>query len=423
MNVRDDAAVAQKPMGLAIKWSERQSSAAKHSDRTALGSSGHGQLVVNSTQSGADLKAFLATVVQLTGAKAGALRAITADGAYFRLVAAVGLPDEIARRARRMPVDCGMCGEAFRHEHPSPSDNLRQCGKGGDQQFFGQDCKHGVAVPMEYRDQTVGVFNLFFESAEEVADEIDKVLRPFGLLLGLALENDRLSQENLHASLLSVRQAMASDIHDSLAQSLLFMRTRVSLLTAAIEKNLHDEALKYCSNVKDELANAHRELRHLLSHFRAGMDSRGLKGWLAETVERFFESTGIALELSGIELLQHAKLSADQETQVYHVVREALANIQKHSWAKHSWIRIGLDNNILQIEIEDDGAVRAAPSADGSSFLSAKRPPFEADQGGHFGLQIMRERAERAYGHIEFIEMSSGLRIVLRVPFLAETED
>jgi hypothetical protein len=35
----------------------------------------------------------------------------------------------------------------------------------------------------------------------------------------------------------------------------------------------------------------------------------------------------------------------------------------------------------------------------------------------------MRERAERAYGHIEFIEMSSGLRIVLRVPFLAETED
>lgn len=378
---------------------------------------------IETAQPGADLKAFLATVVQLTGARAGALRAITADGAYFRLVAAVGLPEEIARRAKRMPVDCGMCGEAFRHEHPSPSDNLRQCARGGNQQFFGQDCKHGVAVPMEYRDETVGVFNLFFESADEVAPEIDKVLRPFGLLLGLALENDRLSQENLHASLLSVRQAMAGDIHDSLAQSLLFMRTRVSLLKAAIDKNQHEEALKYCSNVKDELANAHRELRHLLSHFRAGMDSRGLKGWLAETVERFFESTGISLELSGIEFLDHAKLSSDQETQVYHVVREALANIQKHSWAKRSWVRIGLADNILQIEIEDDGAVRATPPADGSGLPSAKRPRPETDGDGHFGLQIMRERAERAYGQIEFIKMATGLRVVLRVPFLTETEE
>jgi two-component system nitrate/nitrite sensor histidine kinase NarX len=378
---------------------------------------------VTNTQSGADLKAFLATVVQLTGAKAGALRAITADGAYFRLVAAVGLPDEIVRNAKRMPADCGMCGEALRHEHPSPSDNLKHCAKGRRQAFFGQDCKHGVAVPMDYRDRTIGVFNLFFESADEVAAEIDKVLRPFGLLLGLALENDRLSQENLNASLLTVRQAMASDIHDSLAQSLLFMRTRVSLLKAAIEGNRREDALKYCSNVKDELANSHRELRHLLSHFRAGMDSRGLRGWLAETVERFFESTGIALELSGIDLLQYAKLSADQETQVYHVVREALANVQKHSWAKRSWIRIALSNNILEIEIEDDGAVRSFHRPDGASVPTIKRPALDTDRGGHFGLQIMRERAERAYGQIEFIWLASGLRVVLRVPFLTETED
>lgn len=419
--MRDDRIRSQGRIGLALQWEARQSST--QPNELNAGRSDQINLAVTNTQSGADLKAFLSTVVQLTGAKAGALRAITADGAYFRLVAAVGLPEEIVRRARRMPADCGMCGEALRHEHPSPSDNLKHCAKGGDQAFFGHDCKHGVAVPMDYRDQTIGVFNLFFESANEVATEIDKVLRPFGLLLGLALENDRLSQENLNSSLLTVRQAMASDIHDSLAQSLLFMRTRVSLLKSAIENNLHEDALKYCSNVKDELANAHRELRHLLSHFRAGMDSRGLKGWLAETVERFFESSGIALELSGIDQLQHAKLSADQETQVYHVVREALANIQKHSWAKNSWIRISLSNNVLEIEIEDDGAVRSFPRSDEGILINTKRPSLDADPKGHFGLQIMRERAQRAYGQIEFIWLASGLRVVLRVPFLTETED
>ncbi len=414
---------AGAPRHLELVRERQQPATSQHRDAVSDCQSKPNQHPGNDPHSGADLRAFLATVVQLTGAKAGVLRALTTDGAYFRMVAAVGLPDDIVRRAKRMPVDCGMCGEALRHEHPSPSDNLRQCAKGSKQDFFGQECKHGVAVPMEYRDQTIGVFNLFFESADEISPEIDKVLRPFGLLLGLALENDRLSQENLHASLLSVRQAMASDIHDSLAQSLLFMRTRVSLLKSAIENNLHNEALKYCSNVKDELANAHRELRHLLSHFRAGMDSRGLKGWLAETVERFFESTGIALALTGIDFLEHAKLSADQETQVYHVVREALANIQKHSWAKHSWIRISVSNNILQIEIEDDGALRSAARADGIGLLSAKRPPFTADQSGHFGLQIMHERAERAYGQVEFVKLPSGLRVVLRVPFFTETED
>jgi two-component system, NarL family, nitrate/nitrite sensor histidine kinase NarX len=419
--VRDDKIGVQRHIGLAVKWEVPQPLAIPNDLTTER--SEQNNLAVTNTQSGADLKAFLATVVQLTGAKAGALRAISADGAHFRLVAAVGLPEMIIRRAKRMPTDCGMCGEALRHEHPSPSDNLNHCAQGSGQAFFGRDCKHGVAVPMDYRDQTIGVFNLFFESADEVATEIDKVLRPFGLLLGLALENDRLSQENLNSSLLTVRQAMASDIHDSLAQSLLFMRTRVSLLKAAIENNLHADALKYCSNVKDELANAHRELRHLLSHFRAGMDSRGLKGWLVETVERFFESSGIALELSGIDQLQCAKLSADQETQVYHVVREALANIQKHSWAKNSWIRIALDNNVLEIEIEDDGAVRSFQRADKANVLSAKRPPFDTDPEGHFGLQIMRERAERAYGQINFMWMASGLRVILRIPFQTESED
>lgn len=421
--MRDDNTGAQGQVGLLVKWEVPQPSASQNKDSPLVRRSEQNSLAVTNAQSGADLKAFLATVVQLTGAKAGALRAITSDGAYFRLVAAVGLPDDIVRNAKRMPADCGMCGEALRHEHPSPSDNLKHCAKGRHQAFFGQDCKHGVAVPMDYRDQTIGVFNLFFESADEVAAEIDKVLRPFGLLLGLALENDRLSQENLNASLLTVRQAMASDIHDSLAQSLLFMRTRVSLLKTAIEGNLREDALKYCSNVKDELANSHRELRHLLSHFRAGMDSRGLRGWLAETVERFFESTGIALELSGVELLQYAKLSADQETQVYHVVREALANVQKHSWAKRSWIRIALINNILEIEIEDDGAVRNFPRTEELSGSSAKRPPLDTDRGGHFGLQIMRERAERAFGQIEFIWLASGLRVVLRVPFLTKIEE
>ena len=134
--MKDDRAGAQSHLGIAIKWERPLPLSGKQNDDLAVDLSEQDNRTVTTNQSGADLKAFLATVVQLTGAKAGALRAITLDGAYFRLVAAVGLPDEIVRRARRMPVDCGMCGEALRHEHPSPSDNLKQCAKGRDQHFL-----------------------------------------------------------------------------------------------------------------------------------------------------------------------------------------------------------------------------------------------------------------------------------------------
>ncbi len=59
------------------------------------------------------LEPFLATVVKLANAYAGAVRALTPDGCTLRLVAAVGLSNDVVRHESIVGA-CGVCGEAAR---------------------------------------------------------------------------------------------------------------------------------------------------------------------------------------------------------------------------------------------------------------------------------------------------------------------
>lgn len=60
------------------------------------------------------------------------------------------------------------------------------------------------------------------------------------------------------------------------------------------------------------------------------------------------------------------------------MVQEALANIRKHAAARHATVTVRSEERSLVLTVEDDGR----------GFDEATIPP------GHYGLQIMRERAQ-----------------------------
>ena len=64
----------------------------------------------------AGLDEFLETVVALSGAQAGVIRALTHDGGYLRLMSAVGLSEEFLQRELLISV-CGVCGERGGRSH------------------------------------------------------------------------------------------------------------------------------------------------------------------------------------------------------------------------------------------------------------------------------------------------------------------
>jgi two-component system nitrate/nitrite sensor histidine kinase NarX len=222
-----------------------------------------------------------------------------------------------------------------------------------------------------------------------------------GELLGLALNNARLEHEHLRVTLLRERQVMAADVHDALAQSLAFVKMRMPLLDDAMRAHGDAQGQRWCEEVRDAISQAHASVRAIVSQLRAPMDPRGLLHAIGAAAEDFRRRSGTELEFANE--LPSLRLPLEQETQVFHIVQEALTNVARHAGAEHAWLHIARDGRGgVRIDVEDDG-----------SGL-----PTQPDAGSHYGLDIMAERARRIGAAFEIGARSAagGTRVRLIVP-------
>jgi len=211
------------------------------------------------------------------------------------------------------------------------------------------------------------------------------LLKSVGELLGLALDNARLEAESLRATVMHERQMMAAEIHDSIAQTLTFVKMRLPLLQDALLVHDDPQAMKYLGDVRQAVGESHASLREIVTHFRTRIDSRGLARALESLVARFRERN--AIELSYVKRGAALSLSTEVETEVFHIVQEALANIERHSRAQHAWISLEGGPVGFELRVEDDG-------------IGPRPADEQCDEGSHFGIGIMSERAVRMGGEL-----------------------
>jgi two-component system nitrate/nitrite sensor histidine kinase NarX len=350
---------------------------------------------------GALLDHFLDPIVRLAGAKAGAVRVLSEAGDRLELVASLGLPAHVCDRGPAVDAHCGHCGAAADGYRMVWATDLHTCAERSTGPFFGQDCQRLLAVPLQHRGRVLGVYNLFFGDTGEPGAPVQAILRSVGELLGLALNNARVERENHRASLASERQMMAAEVHDSLAQSLAFVKMRMPLLQDAIAAHQDDRALQYCDDVRCAVTQAHASLRGIITHLRSPMDPKGLRHALIGAVEVFRRGSGVELEV--VDELPELALSPEGESQVFHVVQEALSNVARHAAARHAWLHMGSGGDgLVEIVVADDGA---------------GLPPSSPCGGTHYGMDIMRERARRIEGTLDVdARAGGGTRVRLVFP-------
>ena len=349
----------------------------------------------------APLQRLLQAVVTLAGARAGALRLLDADDGGLLLVSAVGDLSVNALESRQQPgSDCGVCSDALRLDQACAAAATCACARAVTRQLNEAAQERVYVLPLHHGQAPCGVLNLFFDAAPEVPATLSALLPAMGDMLGLALENHRLARRALHDSVTLERLMLAGEVHDSLAQSLTWARMRLSLLRAAIDQGDRVAAERYLKDIDGSLVDAHARMRELISDFRTRMHPQGLLQALQQVAEQLGTATGLKVVV--VNQADDLALGAEQELQVFHILREALSNVAKHARAHLARVTLSRSEGRLCFSVEDDGVGLESRGV---------------DRRDHFGLDLMRERARLIGGRIELLSRSgSGTTLLLSLP-------
>jgi len=344
------------------------------------------------------LARFLRSLRDVGSARAASVRLLD-DNQNMLLAASLGIPEDIAEQERLLPAAHCTCGHAALGGEVIWQEAARRCTSIVELPLFSGENLITVAVPVHYRDQVLGAYSLFIHRDRlKRQPELNELFASLGQHLGVAIEKTRLDAEAQRLGIMQERASLSHELHDSLAQTLASLRFQLRVLGGEAPPALGGK-LARIENTVDE---ANVELRELIGHFRAPINSRGLIPAIEHAVQRYREQTGrVAVLQSDWPALE---LPPATELQVLRIVQESLANARKH--ARADTVRVLLSdcgNGDLRVLVEDDGVGMAEPPGEGSGSL-----------GEHIGLGIMAERARRIGGSLDVdSEPDDGTRIEL----------
>ena len=354
------------------------------------------------------LTRFLEIMLRLSKAKAGAARVLTSDGGHLRMVGSIGLSPALLEKERYVPLECGICGQAIL-SHESQSDAvLTVCSKQVRHLYFAQRCNTVYAIPLRHKGKVLGVYNLFMEGEDTLSHDVSYLFNSISEHLGMALENARLTRENMRISLMNERTMLANQIHDSLAQTLAYAKMRLAVLNQAVAAADQDDVNRYLGDVEEAVDVAYSELRNLITQFRDRIDPRGLVPALREMVESFRKKANADVDF--LNVAQDVVLTPEEEIQVFHIIQESLYNICKHARARHVIVTLDLEGGEYIVNVADDGVGLHGGGA--------------SNVGKSYGLTIMRERAAKLDGKLTIESRPAGGTIVrLTFPAKLPNED
>lgn len=352
---------------------------------------------INESQNLEDLlQQFLYTLTGVVKAEAATVRLLDQDG-QMRLVASIGLNDEVIAKEEVLPAPTCLCGQAAMDGEIKVRADVRMCGKLIDEQFFDTDNIEMLAIPLRYRRKTLGVYNLFVRRDNHTEMEGEhELLVSIGQHLGMAIEKASVEDDARLLSIIEERTRMAHELHDSLAQTLASLRYKVRLFDDSMNAGNESVIWQELEALENGIDDAYMELRSLITHFRAPIDGKGVVRSVERVVERFRRETG--LEIFFYHNWELQDLPRDSEIEVIRIVQEALANVRKHSQA---------DTVKILMYSSEDGNCSVLIEDDGIGISEDKSEPNE-ETGEHIGLSVMQGRAERINGDIHFESEDEG---------------
>lgn len=246
--------------------------------------------------------------------------------------------------------------------------------------------------PIVHQGKKFGVIKLLLAKGELLEPKSKRLLQDIADKVATAISANRRLEQERRISLMEERAVIARELHDSLAQSLAYLKIQISRLQKQQEKSdSKEELLSTISHIKTGIGTAYSQLRELLTTFRLTLPSGGLQEALHQTVKEFSQRSDIEISLE--YQIANCPLTPNEEIHLLQIIRESLANVVHHSRARNAGIYLfPTANNRITLSVVDNGI----------GFSE------EGNKPNHYGKTIMRERAKTLQGEISFSTLVTG---------------
>jgi two-component system nitrate/nitrite sensor histidine kinase NarX len=261
-----------------------------------------------------------------------------------------------------------------------------------------------LTIPLRDKEGLYGMLRLSLPAGRQLATWQVRLLEALTRHIGVALGISHKTEQDRLLALQEERSIIARELHDSIAQSLSYMKIQASLLQPILaDPARRQEAEATLHDLREGITEAYRQLRELLATFRLKMEG-DFRSLLTSAVDEYASRSGLEIGLEAN--LTGCHLFPNQEIHVLQIVREALTNVVRHAQARQAWVRVvHCGNGVVEVSIEDDGIGLISPQ---DTF--------------HYGLGIMRERAKGLHGEITIDNRATG-GVSVHLSFQAQTSN
>jgi len=231
-------------------------------------------------------------------------------------------------------------------------------------------------------------------------------------------ERKQLEKQGRRLAALEERERIGRELHDDLGQVMGYVSVQAGTALQRLENREVDEA----KSILNQLAEVARDASADVRKYILGIRTTGY-----QPPADFFAELGQFLEVQQQHYDLETQVSLPDDwldnpfsqkvgLQLLRIIQEALTNVRKHAGVNKSRLLFTQHVDEAQVIIEDEGC------GFDPSLLNGDHELGKADPDGHFGLTIMRERAESVGGSLEIrSEPGEWTKVIVRLPLMLES--
>ena len=232
-------------------------------------------------------------------------------------------------------------------------------------------------VPLAVQGRLIGGVGLTHEKQNYFTSHHADLALSVANQASITMINTELNGQAQELAVFEERQRLAHNLHDAVNQSLFSAGLIADVLPLLWDKDQED-ARRSLDELRLLMRGAQAEMRALLAELRPSTLTESDLGKLLRLLGTAFAGrTNLPV---AVTVSSEFILPADVQIAFYRVCQEALNNIAKHAKASQVEINLKQNDSVIELSVRDDGR------------------GFDTEQtlSGHYGLGMMRERAESA---------------------------